>query len=120
MRAREVQAKRFQGLGIYTNTMMSSSMLRKFCPLSPDARRLLDAAMERLQLSARAYDRIIKVARTIADLEGVEDIAICKLSGADVVRHRLVQKIIEAYEVYDKKHPPEQPKKQPPKTYKRG
>lgn len=74
MRAREVQAKRFQGLGIYTNTMMSSAMLRRFCPLSTASRRLLDAAMERLQLSARAYDRIIKVARTIADLEGKEDI----------------------------------------------
>ena len=74
MRAREVQAKRFQGLGIYTNTMMSSAMLRRFCPLSAASRRLLDAAMERLQLSARAYDRIIKVARTIADLEGKEDI----------------------------------------------
>lgn len=73
-RAREVQAKRFQGLGIYTNTMMLSAMLRKFCPLSPTARRLLDAAMDRLQLSARAYDRIIKVARTIADLEGEADI----------------------------------------------
>ncbi len=74
MKARQVQAERFQGLGIYTNTMMSSAMLRRFCPLSPAARRLLDMAMERLQLSARAYDRIIKVARTIADLEGKEDI----------------------------------------------
>ena len=74
MRARAIQAERFRGTGIYTNTMMSSSMLRKFCPLSPDARRLLDAAMERLQLSARAYDRIIKVARTIADLEGAHQI----------------------------------------------
>ena len=46
--------------------------------------------------------------------------AICKLSGADVVRHRLVQKIIEAYEEYDKKNPPEQPKKLPAKRYKRG
>ena len=74
MKARQVQAERFQGLGIYTNTMMSSAMLRRFCPLSPATRRLLDMAMERLQLSARAYDRIIKVARTIADLEGKEDI----------------------------------------------
>ena len=74
VRAREIQARRFQGLGIYTNTMMSSAMIRKFCPLSDVARRLLDTAMERLQLSARAYDRIIKVARTIADLAGVEDI----------------------------------------------
>lgn len=74
VRARDIQAQRFQGLGIYTNTMMSSAMIRKFCPLSEAARRLLDAAMERLQLSARAYDRIIKVARTIADLAGTEDI----------------------------------------------
>ena len=74
VRAREIQTRRFQGLGIYTNTMMSSAMIRKFCPLSDVARRLLDTAMERLQLSARAYDRIIKVARTIADLAGVEDI----------------------------------------------
>ena len=72
--ARRIQAERFKGLGIHTNTMMSSAMLRRFCPLSAAARRLLDAAMERLQLSARAYDRIIKVARTIADLAGVEDI----------------------------------------------
>ena len=60
----------------------------------------------------------LKVAMKV--LEGVEDIAICRLSGSDVVRHRLVQKIIEAYEEYDKKNPPEQPKKLPPKKYKRG
>ena len=56
-------------------------------------------------------------------LEGIDDIAICTLTGADVVRHRLVQKIIEAYEDYDKKHPASdapQPKKLPPKKYKRG
>ena len=74
MRARAIQAERFRGTGIYTNTMMSSSMLRRFCPLSEPVRRLLDAAMERLQLSARAYDRIIKVARTIADLAGAAEI----------------------------------------------
>ena len=74
VKAREMQTERFQGLGIHTNTMMSSAMLRKFCPLSAASRKLLDAAMERLQLSARAYDRIIKVARTIADLAGAQDI----------------------------------------------
>ncbi len=86
MRARERQAERFRGTGIYTNTMMTSAMLRQFCPLSTDARRLLDGAMERLQLSARAYDRIIKVARTIADLEGAEDISPRHISEAITYR----------------------------------
>ena len=86
MRAREVQAERFRGTGIYTNTMMSSSMLRDLCPLSAEARRLLDGAMERLQLSARAYDRIIKVARTIADLDGAKDITPLHISEAITYR----------------------------------
>ena len=60
----------------------------------------------------------LKVAMKV--LEGIDDIAICKLTGADVVRHRLVQKIIEAYEVYDKKNPaPAEEKKQPPRNYRR-
>ena len=86
MRARAIQAERFRGTGIYTNTMMSSSMLRRFCPLSEPVRRLLDAAMERLQLSARAYDRIIKVARTIADLAGAADIEPSHISEAIIYR----------------------------------
>ena len=60
----------------------------------------------------------LKVAMKV--LDGIEDIAICKLTGADVVRHRLVQKIIEAYEEYDKKNPGPDVKKLPPKKYKRG
>ena len=59
----------------------------------------------------------IKVAMRV--LDNIEDIAVCTLTGSDVVRHRLVQKIIEAYEVYDKKHPPEPAKKLPAKNYKR-
>ena len=85
-RARERQAERFRGTGIYTNTMMTSAMLREFCPLSAEARRLLDVAMERLQLSARAYDRIIKVARTIADLDGAKDITPRHISEAITYR----------------------------------
>lgn len=86
MRARRVQAERFVGTGIHTNTMMSSAMLRKFCLLTAESRMLLDRAMERLQLSARAYDRIIKVARTIADLEGAADIAPTHISEAITYR----------------------------------
>ena len=68
--AREIQHKRFEGLDIHCNAMMNSSMLRKFAPLDKACSDMLEFAMTRLNLSARAYDRIIKVARTIADLEG--------------------------------------------------
>ena len=58
----------------------------------------------------------LKIAMKV--LEGIDDISICRLTGADVVRHQLVQKIIEAYEVYDKKNPPE-PAKKPVGAYRR-
>ncbi len=83
IRAREVQSERFKNIeGIYTNSMMNSKMLREFCPLDAVARRMLEMAMERLHLSARAYDRIIKVARTIADLAGEESITAAHISEA--------------------------------------
>lgn len=72
--AREIQLRRFEGLDIHCNAMMNSAMLRRFAPLEKGVATLLESAMSRLNLSARAYDRIIKVARTIADLEGKEDI----------------------------------------------
>lgn len=84
--AREVQARRFAGTGIHTNTMMSTAMLRRFCPLTAEARGLLDRAMDRLKLSARAYDRIIKVARTIADLDGAADISPAHIAEAIAYR----------------------------------
>ena len=72
--AREIQLRRFEGLDIHCNAMMNSAMLRRFAPLKKGVATLLESAMSRLNLSARAYDRIIKVARTIADLEGKEHI----------------------------------------------
>ena len=84
--ARERQRERFERAGIAdrvrTNSQMSSSMIRKLTPLEPMAAKVLAMAMERLQLSARAYDRIIKVARTIADLEGSEQISTSHISEA--------------------------------------
>lgn len=72
--ARKIQSARFSGTSIHTNSMMNSRFLREFCPLSEKSGVLLRRAMERFNLSARAYDRIIKVARTIADLAGTEQI----------------------------------------------
>ena len=83
IRAREVQAERFRGVpGVHTNAMMNARMLREFCPLDQAARELRERAMVRLDLSARAYDRIVKVARTIADLEGTADIGAAHLAEA--------------------------------------
>lgn len=75
MRAREKQIQRFAGeKGVYSNAQMSRKMLEKYCQTNPEGKALLKTAMEKLGLSARAYDRILKVARTIADLEGSEQV----------------------------------------------
>ena len=73
--AREIQEVRYKNeIGVYANAQMSSRMLRQICRLNNDSAELLKIAMDKLGLSARAYDRILKVSRTIADLEGSEDI----------------------------------------------
>ena len=88
--AREIQSRRFAGTGIHSNAMMNSAMLRTFCPLSAEVRSLLEMAMRRLNLSARAYDRIIKVARTIADLAGVENIEASHI--AEAINYRTLDR----------------------------
>ena len=80
--ARERQLKRFEGLDIHSNAEMTGAMLRKFAPLDKPSQMMLEQAMTALDLSARAYDRIIKVARTIADLEGKENIEPAHISEA--------------------------------------
>ena len=83
VRAHEVQRDRFRGVaGVYTNAMMTGRMVREYCPIDAEARTLLERAMERLSLSARAYDRILKVARTIADLAGDERIGTAPIAEA--------------------------------------
>lgn len=68
--ARKLQASRFQNIkGIHYNAQMTSKLIREFCDLEDESLQLLKTAMEKLNLSARAYDRILKVARTIADLD---------------------------------------------------
>lgn len=75
IRAREIQARRFKKQeNLLTNSAMPSRQVREHCQLDRESSRLLEQAMEQLNFSARAYDRILKVARTLADLAGEENI----------------------------------------------
>jgi magnesium chelatase family protein len=74
VRARARQAARFGPRGPQVNGRMTPRQIRKYCPLRPDASSVLKGAMEELGLSARAHDKVLRVARTIADLEGAEEI----------------------------------------------
>jgi magnesium chelatase family protein len=83
VRARAIQVERFKELnGIYSNAQMPGRMIREVCQISNAGQLLVKKAMEKLQLSARAYDRILKVARTAADLAGSTDIQIEHLAEA--------------------------------------
>lgn len=83
IKAREIQQKRFEDKpDLHCNAQMGSKMVRQVCKISEAGQSLLKKAMEKLGLSARAYDRILKVARTIADLAGTEDIQIEHLAEA--------------------------------------
>ncbi len=83
--ARVVQAERFRARKkgpVFSNSRMTTGDIRKFCEVGRESRRLLETAVERLGLSARAYSRILKVARTIADLDGEEDLKTAHISEA--------------------------------------
>lgn len=74
LKAREIQKVRFAGEGIFCNAGMNNRMMEKYCPLGNEGRTLLEKLIERMGLSARACSRIIKIARTIADMEESQDI----------------------------------------------
>ena len=83
IRARELQTSRFASLDkVHYNAQMTTKQIRDYCELSTTSKTLLKTAMERLNLSARAYDRILKVARTIADLEAAADVDSAHISEA--------------------------------------
>lgn len=81
-RARDIQAKRFAGTKIKSNSGITADIIAEVCRLAPDAEQMLKAAFEKLGLSARAYDRILKVSRTCADLAGSEVIQKAHISQA--------------------------------------
>jgi magnesium chelatase family protein len=72
--ARRIQCKRLESLGIYCNAQMTPRTLRRFCKLDSESEKQMENAITRLGLSARACDRILRVSRTMADLEGGEKI----------------------------------------------
>lgn len=83
IKARDTQTKRYEQTStIHSNAQMTSKNIKEFCVLDEQGKKLLKNAMNKLDLSARAYDRILKVARTIADLENSENIKTCHLAEA--------------------------------------
>ncbi len=84
--ARSKQQNRFKNYKIYCNAQMPPRALKRFCQLEEDSHRLLEAAIDRLGLSARAHNRILKIGRTIADLEGLEQISASHI--AEAIQYR--------------------------------
>jgi magnesium chelatase family protein len=92
-KAREIQTKRFAGTKIHTNSKMNSKMISEYCKLSADCEELVKLAFDRYKMSARGYNRILKVARTIADLAGEEDIK------SEHIAEALAYRNIDKYEL---------------------
>ena len=89
-KARQIQLKRFQNTNIFTNASMTRKEITKYCKLDQESKKLLKDAFNRLGLSARAHDRVLKVARTIADLEGSENIELNHL--AEAIQYRALDR----------------------------
>lgn len=84
--ARNIQRARFAGTGIVANAAIPTATLKEMCPMTDGAKTMLKNAFDRLGLSARAYDRLLKVSRTIADLEGAEVIDVAHI--AEAIQYR--------------------------------
>lgn len=86
VKARKIQQERYSNLSIITNSELSGKQISKFCNINKESEGLLKEAFERLGLSARAYNKILKVARTIADLEESENIETIHI--AEAIQYR--------------------------------
>ena len=78
--ARSIQAKRYRGGRIYCNAQMRNRHIKKYCAIGQNAHRILEMAIDKLGLSARAFNRVLKIARTIADLDGVPNVSVRHVS----------------------------------------
>ena len=86
-KAREIQLSRYKeerqkGENIYTNSELTPKLIKKYCKLTPDVKLMLKNALKMFNLSARGFDRILKISRTIADLDGCDDIKTSHLAQA--------------------------------------
>lgn len=93
MRVRQLQRDRFLSEGVLVNAKMRPRLVKKFCQLKPEGAQIMKSIMEKFQLSARTYDRILKVSRTIADMEGSENIEVAHLMEA--VQYRSLDRSLE-------------------------
>jgi len=89
--ARKIQLERFKGDKIYCNAKMSTRHIKKFCLIDDEAQALIETAFEKFHMSARGYNRILKVARTIADLAGSENIELEHI--AEALSYRSIEKV---------------------------
>ena len=90
IRAREKQLRRFRGKRMYANSQMGVKEVKRYCQVDDEGKELLEMAVNRLGFSARAYNRVLKVSRTIADLEGEEEISPVHVSEA--IQYRMMDK----------------------------
>ncbi len=91
-KARKIQLERFKGEKIYCNAKMNSKLIKKYCVLDADSQALLESAFEKYKMSARSYNRILKVARTIADLDDSQNISFEHV--AEAIAYRTIERIM--------------------------
>ena len=89
-KARNIQINRYKEYGIFSNSELTPALIEKYCKLNLESRSLLEKAFEKFGLTARAYGRILKVARTIADLEQADDIEVTHI--AEAIQYRSLDK----------------------------
>lgn len=89
--AREVQLNRYRDLGIHSNVELTPKLMEEYCRLDAESNEILKQSFEKLNLSARAYSKILKVARTIADLDGCEKIQ--KMHLIEAIQYRSLDRI---------------------------
>ena len=90
-RARNIQLNRYKEYGIFSNAELTPKLIEKFCALDDESNKILNDSFEKLNLSARAYSKILKVARTIADLDESENIK--KLHLIEAIQYRSLDRI---------------------------